>query len=290
MRTRVFKTIGDCRILADIYGPDDGQVRPAIVWLHGGALILGRRSNISQEQVDFYVGAGYRLIALDYRLAPETRLPEIVEDVSDGLAWVRQNADALAVDPHRLVVVGHSAGGYLTLMVGCRAQPRPRALVAFYGYGDILGEWYTRPSPFYCAQPRVARAAAHACVGTAPISEVADSADRIPFYIYCRQQGLWPKEVSGWDPEIEPARFAPFCPVCNVTADFPPTLLLHGDRDSDVPCEQSLMMAEALARAGVPHELVLMPGGEHGFDLRGFTEPATRHAFDRVGDFLKRMP
>ena len=55
-------------------------------------------------------------------------------------------------------------------------------------------------------------------------------------------------------------------PVRNVTADYPPTLLLHGTADTDVPYEQSTMMAAELKTHGVVHQLITLPKGEHGFD------------------------
>ncbi len=53
-------------------------------------------------------------------------------------------------------------------------------------------------------------------------------------------------------------------PVRNVTADYPPTMLIHGTEDTDVPYEQSVMMAEQFKAHGVEHELVTVTGGEHG--------------------------
>ena len=126
--------------------------------------------------------------------------------------------------------------------------------VSFYGYGDIIGTWYSRPDPFYCRQPLVLKEEAYAAVG-GPIVSRAEATPGGPrrglFYLYCRQQGLWPKEVAGRDPDTEPAWFDPFCPVRNVTREYPPTLLLHGDEDTDVPYEQSVQMAQAMKRAGV---------------------------------------
>src|SRR5260370_42693448 len=84
------------------------------------------------------------------------------------------------------------------------------------------------------------------------------------FYLYCRQQGIWPKEVAGHDPDREPKAFDPFCPIRNVSAKYPPTLLIHGTKDTDVPYEQSAEMAKELERKGVEHELVTIPGGGHG--------------------------
>ena len=164
--------------------------------------------------------------------------------------------------------MGGSAGGYLTLMLGFCVEPRPSALVAFYGYGDIVGPWYSRPDPYYCRQPLVSQEEAHRAVGQRVISECRgqEAEERGRFYLYCRQQGIWPREVSGHDPESEPDFFHQYCPVRNVDRGYPPTLLLHGDRDTDVPYEQSVLMADALSRAGVAHELVTIPDGDHGFD------------------------
>ena len=73
----------------------------------------------------------------------------------------------------------------------------------------------------------------------------------------------------------------PYCPDQNVSPEYPPTLLLHGDQDTDVPYELSVRMAAALAAHKVPHELVTMHGQGHGF-AKG------QDTFDRVFAFLKR--
>jgi acetyl esterase/lipase len=275
--TYTIKTVGDCQIRADVYTRPGATARPVIVWLHGGALMVGSRGMIARSQLERYLDAGYAVIAPDYRLAPETKLPEILADVQDAIAWEREEGpQRFGIDGERLAVVGHSAGGYLALLAGCRVRPRPRALVAFYGYGDIVGPWYREPSAFYRRQPLVSEAEARAVVGATEISESPrrDSAefdavrDRGRFYLYCRQQGRWPQEATGLDPVKDLPALSSFCPVQRVSADFPPTLLLHGVADTDVPYQQSVMMATALAGAGVPHRLVTIPNGEHGFDAR----------------------
>ena len=287
-RTYTYKVVGNCRIQADVYQASGRRPRPAILFLHGGALILGRREGIHPGQLDRYLNAGYTLISVDYRLAPETKLPAIIEDVQDAFRWVRERGPELFhIDPDRLAVIGRSAGGYLTLMAGFCVHPRPNALVSFYGYGDIAGPWYSRPDPFYCREPAVTRAEADAAVGDQVISNAAgpEHQNRGRYYLYCRQQGLWPKEVLGRDPDKQPCDFDPFCPVRNVTAGYPPTLLLHGDEDTDVPYEQSVLMADTLARAGVEHQLLTVPGGGHGFDGR-MDEPVVSAAFETVLCFL----
>jgi acetyl esterase/lipase len=292
--TYVYKTVAGCALHADVYTQNDAFDRPVLVWLHGGALILGSRAMIDPTHLARYLDAGYTVAAVDYRLAPETKLPEIISDVQDAIAWVRADGPRpFGVDPQRLAVIGHSAGGYLTLLAGCTIQPRPQALVAFYGYGDIAGAWYSRPSPYYCRQPPVSEKEAFAVVGSDGrcqppcISDGSAVAERSRFYLYTRQRGLWPLLVAGYDPERDRDALLAYCPVLHVTEDYPPTLLLHGDEDMDVPYEQSVAMAEALAAADVPHRLLTIPGGEHVFDAR-MTDPTVAAAFDEVLIFLSR--
>jgi dipeptidyl aminopeptidase/acylaminoacyl peptidase len=96
-------------------------------------------------------------------------------------------------------------------------------------------------------------------VGKQVVSEDPDG-DRGPFYLYTRQQGSWPVEVTGHDPDQEPDAFHPFCPVRNITDEYPPTLLLHGDEDTDVPHEQSVLMRAKLERYGVDHDMISLTG------------------------------
>jgi acetyl esterase/lipase len=287
-QTYTFKVVGNCEIKADVYGISDNVIRPVIVWIHGGALIVGHRENINPEHLEIYVNSGYTVVSIDYRLAPETKLKAIIEDIQDAYGWVREKGPELFnIDANRIAVIGHSAGGYLTLMTGFCVAPRPKALVSFYGYGDITGAWESRPDPFYCQQPLVSKEEAYQAVGGSVISEATGQHNRGLFYLYCRQNGLWPKEVAGHDPDTEPRAFDPFCPIRNVTREYPPTLLLHGDRDTDVPYQQSVMMADELARVGVEHELITIKNGGHGFDGAGIKEPVVANAFERVLDFLE---
>jgi acetyl esterase/lipase len=259
-----------------------------LVWIHGGALIGGHRASIRSEQLRMYLEGGYALVSIDYRLAPETKLEGILEDIVDAFAWVREEGPSLAgVDPGRIGAIGHSAGGYLALVSGYRVKPRPRALVSFYGYGDIAGDWYARPDPFYCLQEEVGEREARAAVGSIPIAEPPEGKDRGRYYLFLRQRGFWPQEVVGLDPVKEPGAFRDLCPIQNISRDYPPTLLLHGNRDTDVPYRQSVMMAQELDRHGVENEFITIPGGGHGFDGMGSSDPKVSGAFHRVMAFLE---
>jgi acetyl esterase/lipase len=284
--TFTYKTVDECPIAADVYGAGPGESRPVVVWVHGGALILGHRGGIDRGLVEALVAAGMVVVSIDYRLAPETKLPAIVEDLQDACRWVRERGpDLFGAEGARLAVAGGSAGGYLTLVAGYRVEPRPVALVSYWGYGDIVGDWYSRPDAFYRRMPLVTEDEARAAVGNRVLSGTPGRNDRFRFYLYCRQQGLWPREVAGLNPAANPGAFDPFCPIRNVTKDYPPTLLVHGTADTDVPYEQSKQMADELARRGVEHELITVPGGAHG--LGGTDKDELARIRSRVVAFLK---
>ena len=273
-RTHVYKKVGDLEINAEVVvNPASPTPRPVVVQIHGGALMGGGRlakltaNNRLERQL---LDAGCAIVSIDYRLAPETKLPEILRDVVDAHAWVREKGPALfGADPNRIATMGGSAGGYLTLVAGYAVSPRPRALVSFYGYGDIAGDWYSKPSPYHQPNKLVSREEAYSVVGTTPITQPPPGMlmRRLAFYTYCRQTGFWPKAVTGLDPATQDKAFDPFCPIRNVTKDYPPTLLLHGQKDTDVPCEQSIAMGAELKRVGVEHQLVTYPYGMHAFDV-----------------------
>jgi acetyl esterase/lipase len=286
--TYTYKTVGDCAIKADVIRPATRDLRPVAVWIHGGALIMGDRHGIDRTLRDELVNAGYALVSIDYRLAPETKLPGILEDVRDAFAWIRSEGPrTFGARTERISVLGGSAGGYLTLCTGFLVEPRPAALVSFWGYGDIAGDWYARPDAFYRRQPLVAEAEARGSVGRAAIAEPPPGSRRARFYLYCRQNGLWPREVAGHDPAVEPRAFDPFCPVRNVSPQYPPTLLIHGTKDSDVPHEQSVLMDRELTRQGVPHEFISVAGGGHGLGNidRAKVEGLYRRAVAFIGQF-----
>ena len=297
-KTYTYKTVDDCAIQADVYRLPGGDIRPVILWLHGGALIFSDRTSVTQHQLQRYLRAGYVVVSVDYRLAPETKLAAILEDLRDAYQWLRKDGPQLfRIDPDRVALIGNSAGAYLALLGGFTLKPRPKALVSFYGYGDITGEWTVRPQPDYLKLDKIAKEEAFGAVGEKVISG-SPIFPRVVFYNYCRQNGLWPTEVVGVDPTSAGAKLKPFCPIQNVTSDYPPTLLLHGDKDADVPFDQSVQMAAMLKRKGVFHQLITMHNYDHLFDAfpSGFPpqgpptelkDPRVIEAFDSVLAFLK---
>ncbi len=289
-KTHTYKTADGVAIRADVYRTDDRQVQPAVIWLHGGALIVGSRGAVPRQVLDLCRREGFTLVSFDYRLAPEVKLPAIVQDIEDAFRWLRkQGPKHLRIDPARMVVTGGSAGGYLTLTAGFRVKPRPVGLVAYWGYGDVDGDWYTKPSTHYRKQmPLVSKEEAYRAVGgqVRTGTEGDEQKARGRFYLYLRQNGLWTKEVAGLDPSRDRHKLDGFCPVRNVSRDYPPTLLIHGTEDTDVPYEQSAAMAKELARHEVPHELITVKGAGHG--LAGGDERLVSEAHEEAAAFIRR--
>src|SRR5688572_25085713 len=87
--TVVFKRVGELEIKADVYHFNGAKVRPAVVWLHGGALIMGSREGRFPWR-EMILTNGYVLVSLDYRLAPQAKLPEIIQDIEDAFVWIRE--------------------------------------------------------------------------------------------------------------------------------------------------------------------------------------------------------
>ncbi len=147
-------------------------------------MIAGGRRWFAQYALDQFRSAGYATVAIDYRLAPTTSGPEIVSDVRDAITWVRRDLpDLCPVDPERLALVGYSAGGYLALLAGSWTDgPRPRALVSYYGYGDITGDWYATPSSHYKRLPKLTEERARRTVGTTETADGTKELQRLIFY------------------------------------------------------------------------------------------------------------
>jgi acetyl esterase/lipase len=107
------------------------------------------------------------------------------------------------------------------------------------------------------------------------------------FYRWCRQHGSWLREVAGLDPAPGLRPIRDLDPDQRVAPDHPPTLLLHGDADEDVPVARTLDMARALAAASVDHEFVILPGRGHDFDLDP-NDALAAAAFEQALRFLVR--
>jgi acetyl esterase/lipase len=289
--THVYKTVGDVKVEADVYRPEGAEARPVVVWIHGGALIVGSRSQVPKQILELCTRERFVFVSLDYRLAPEVKLPEIAADVQDAFRWLREQGPKLfGADTRRIVVTGGSAGGFLTMLSGVLCSPKPTALVAYWGYGDIDGEW-TRSKSTNHGVP-VPREEALAAVNKngkvlTNTDDPAEGKARGGYYRHLRQTGGWSMGVTGIDVEKEPGKLDRFCPVKQITRDYPPILMIHGTKDTDVPYFCSTDMARELTKHGVKHELLTLEGAEHG--LRDGDPKRVAEANARALEFIKEQ-
>lgn len=100
-----------CRL--DVYYPSDKKDFATVVWFHGGGLTGGKRSVPAALK-----GQGIAVVAVGYRLSPEAKAPAYIEDAAAAIAWTFKNVEKYGGSSKRIFVSGHSAGGYLTMMVG----------------------------------------------------------------------------------------------------------------------------------------------------------------------------
>lgn len=100
------------RCVLDLYYPTDAAGADVVVWFHGGGLVGGEK-----HIPDGLREKGVCVVAVNYRLSPRARHPAYIEDAAAAVAWTRANIAQYGGDPARLTVAGHSAGGYLALML-----------------------------------------------------------------------------------------------------------------------------------------------------------------------------
>ena len=100
------------RLKLDVYYPEGEKDCPVIVWFHGGGLEAGEK-----EIPDRLKGKGWVVVGVNYRLLPKVTIRETLDDAAEAVAWVFRHAADYGGDPGKIVVTGHSAGGYLGMLL-----------------------------------------------------------------------------------------------------------------------------------------------------------------------------
>ncbi len=103
------------RCKLDIYAPKNKENWTVLVWIHGGGISGGNKGDIS---INSFVSKEVGIVTINYRLSPKIKAPEAIYDAAEAVAWVLDNISKYGGDPKRVFVGGHSAGAYLSGMVG----------------------------------------------------------------------------------------------------------------------------------------------------------------------------
>jgi acetyl esterase/lipase len=277
-------------LLCDVWQPPAG-VAPsgvAMVYLHGGGYVVFDKDFFTRTLFRHFAAQGHVIVDVAYRLYPETRVPGMAADALRAVAWVRDHATELGVDPDRIVLVGGSSGGHLALLAGyghdapalsppelAGTDLRVRAVVSCYGQvGLDTLYWHT-------GQDKTTRWDDPEPDWTAPPSRLlvrlfGDKAAKWRLQFVSFGGGTIP--LTGGTPEAVPERYAEVSALTYVDADCPPTLLMHGTQDEMAPVTAVRRLQARLEQVGVPVTAVYLPHTDHMFDFAPKWSPAARVA------------
>ncbi|EAQ78739.1 alpha/beta hydrolase [Blastopirellula marina] len=242
-RDVVYGTVGDMKLLADVYSPAEKSdaPRPVVLLIHGG----GWRGGNKQAGTVVAIGKmlakqGYVAVSINYRLVKdgadgqiENQWPAAIDDCRQAVRWIRENAEKLNVDPTKIGAAGDSAGGHLVSLLGTTDAAKPgepstrvQAVVNIYGPGDLTKDWTK-----YEISANLA---------------VQEMIDRF------LKKGNEENQIAA-------------SPTLHVDAQSANFLILQGGKDQLVPPSQTEALHEALKKAGRQSEFVLYENDGHGF-------------------------
>lgn len=233
-----------------------------IFYLHGGGLVFGTSDDLPGIYEKLFLSAGYDLLRLDYPLAPESYLAEILEAVHHSVTYLLTHPKLYGYEktpPYFLF--GRSAGAYLALLASRRlcaktsALPAPSGMICFYGYHTLDLPEFRRPALAYVKMAAVPKDVVNKLAGTQFVTE-GPMALRYSIYIYARQTGTW-AEFLGTPEEI-----AQYSLSSEDFALLPPGFFSASSGDQDVPFRESKQMAAAIPGSKFQPVYYL----EHDFD------------------------
>ena len=231
----------------DVYLPDEGDGPfPLIIYVHGGGWSMGNKREGALPCIIDAIKYGYAVISVDYRLAPGVKFPEFLFDVKTAVRWARANAKEFRFDPDKFGMVGDSAGGHLTLMVGFTAghpeyegeqygwegvSSAVQAIIDMYGPSilDADRDAFLKES----GVPAMNLGAPPPKDGSAPASGMA---------------GAFTSDMN---------MLHLISPIQYVHKDIPPTMIQQGEKDPIVPLQNSTLLAEKIRKVCGPDRVDL---------------------------------
>jgi len=196
-------------------------------WISDHSMIKSFGADIEKAFAD----NGFTVFSVVHGAQPRFKVDDIVEQVRTAVRFVHAHAADYGIDTNRVGVSGISSGGHLALMIAGSPDSPVNAVAAIAPPTD-LANW-GKPGFVLTDDPQMA--------------------------VFDPALGIDPK---GSRSDIE-ALAKKLSPITLVNPKYPPTLIVHGDDDKVVPLQQARSMDQALAKAGIDHELALVPGGGH---------------------------
>ena len=234
-------------------------------WFSGQASIKsapGALPSFFGRQMDELMRRGYTVFAVVHGSQPKYTVPEILKDMHRAVRFVRYHANDYGVDPTRLGMFGGSAGGHLSLMqatAGDKGTPdaedpvdrqssRVQTVVAYFPPTDFLN--YGEDNRYFDQHVKELLKGRNPFLAALDFRELDEE---VNLYRHITDE----KEIR--------RRVAEVSPINHVTADDPPTLIIHGDADKLVPIQQAKLMIAKFKEAKVTASLKVMPGKDHGW-------------------------
>jgi acetyl esterase/lipase len=224
---------------------------PTLIFIHGGNWVGGSKEASSVTLLPF-LDMGWNIVNVDYRLVDTAPAPAAVEDCRCALRWVYQHAKEYNIDSSRLVASGNSAGGHLAMLIGM--------------VPDDAGFDGRCPGP---ESPKLA--AIVNWYGFPDLADLLEGANLRPAVV------TW---IGVGSNRMELAKR--LSPITYLRPGLPPVLTVHGDADPTSPYVHAVRLHEGLTKAGVPNQLVTVPGGKHG----GFTDDESVRIYSALRSFL----
>jgi acetyl esterase/lipase len=218
--------------------PPGSQDGPALLWIHGGGLVVGSPKQDDALCVSTALRLGIPVISVEYRFAPESPFPAALDDASAGWRWIQDNAVAIGVNPSRVVVGGESAGGSIAAsLVQLLHDTTGVQPVAQWLFAPMLDD------------------------RTAARTEL----DAVDHPVWNNRSNRF-----GWESYLGVKAGSPVVPEYSVPArrvelgGLPPAWLYTGD--IELFSDEIATYAERLQAAGVPVEFEIVAGAAHGFE------------------------
>lgn len=247
----------------DIFQPKENGNGRGIVFIVSGGWHSGREMiTWLIPQPHEFLRRGYTVFAVMHGRQPKYTVPEILPDIHRAVRFIRHNAARYNVDGEKLGVCGASAGGHLSLMQGMAgAEGDPKA-------ADPIDRLSSRVAAVGCFFPPTDflnyGKEGESALGEGVLARLAAAFD---FREWNSETNRF-ERVTDTNKRREIGRA--ISPITHVSADDPPTLIIHGDADALVPIQQAQIIIEKLKSVGVPAKLVVREGKAHGWDGAGW--------------------
>ncbi len=237
------------------------------IWLASGGYRSDYNIILKHEEkgfIDSFLERGFTVFAVLHSSQPRFSAIEMLDDIRRSIRYTRTHAQEYEVDPNRLCISGVSAGGNLALIMattGTEGDPDAEDPVArASSYVQAVGSFYGPVDFLNYGEPGVV------ALGVGPYAWIKAPFDFKEF----DSESKTYERVTDQERIHELGR--EISPLYHVSADDPPVLLFHGDRDHNVPIQQSRVLMEKLESVGVPAKLIVREGKGHGWKEVATTE------------------